>query len=650
MHELVGTEPEPGEAALDLFARVTDPDDIDVLRSRFSFDEPYSEGIVRLRGGGRTRYALLRTWAVAARPGRPARLCGLVVDVTDTHESPARVSEILEAISQAYFALDERWRFTYLNGVAESLLGRDRDQLLGVSIWDAFPDAVGTEFEVAYRRVLHDGVPVTFRAYYPPPLDGWFDVNAFPLGEGLCVYFDDVSERLRAEQERESLLRAERDARRSAEHARAELVRRASHDQLTGLPNREALNEHLDALLVGDGDGTPVTVLFIDLDRFKLINDSLGHAAGDELLTVIARRFRPVLRNHDVVARLGGDEFVVVLRGPSAIEAEGVAERLLEAVRRPVEVQGRKVVVTASIGICDAHAEPSAEALLRDADVALYRAKDAGRDQWARFDHRDRVAVLRRVRTEQDLRDALSKGQLFCEFQPEYRLVDGAVVGAEALLRWRHPAQGLVPPSRFVPIAEESGLIVAIGEWVLDAACEALADLGPPPGFTMWVNVAGRQLVRSGIVDYVRDLLRNHRLEPGQLGIEITESTLAESGQALVELQALHELGVRLAIDDFGTGYSSLARMRRFPVDLLKIDRSFVVDADRADGAAAIAAIVDLGHAFGAEVIAEGVDRPDMLAALRRTDCDHASGFLLARPAPLDALDLRPVDLRALER
>jgi diguanylate cyclase (GGDEF)-like protein len=450
-------------------------------------------------------------------------------------------------------------------------------------------------------------------------------------------------------EEREQLLLAERSARRAAEDARLELAHRASHDELTGLPNRVALDAALSAVLSGSGRTEPLAVLFVDVDRFKRINDSLGHAAGDVLLTELSQRFDTVLRPGDLVARLGGDEFVIVLRGASALGAEVVAERLLEVVRRPIEVQGRKVVITASVGICDAQPDADAETILRDADVALYRAKDGGRDQWARFEHRDRIDVLRRLRVEQDLRSATEAGELFCDFQPEYRLADGTVSGVEALLRWRHPTLGIVPPSNFVPIAEESGLIGAIGEWVVDTACRCVAELDAPPELTMWVNVSAHQLVRPGLARIVAESLARHRVEPRQLGVEVTESAVAARGRTGAELEALQSLGVRLAIDDFGTGYSSLSRMRRSPVDVLKVDRSFLVDTDGgADPMATFSAIVALGHAFGAEVTAEGVDRPEMIAALRETECDHAAGYILAPPAPLERLSLEPFPLAHL--
>jgi diguanylate cyclase (GGDEF)-like protein len=451
-------------------------------------------------------------------------------------------------------------------------------------------------------------------------------------------------------EERERLVLAELSARRAAEVARLELAHRASHDELTGLPNRAALDEVLRDVLSGPARTDPLAVLFVDVDRFKLINDSLGHAAGDALLTELSQRFDIVLRPGDLVARLGGDEFVVVLRGASALGAEVVAERLLDVVRRPIEVQGRKVVITASVGICDAQPDADAETILRDADVALYRAKDAGRDQWARFEHRDRIDVLRRLRVEQDLRTAIADGELFCDFQPEYRLADGTVSGVEALVRWRHPTLGIVPPSNFVPIAEESGLIGPIGEWVVDTACRSLAGLDAPPGFTMWVNVSAHQLVRPGLARRVAECLAHHGVDPHQLGMEVTESAVAEGGRTGAELEAVQALGVRLAIDDFGTGYSSLSRMRRSPVDVLKVDRSFLVDTDAAgtDPMATFSAIVALGHAFGAEVTAEGVDRPEMIAALRDTECDHAAGYILAPPVPLDRLSLEPFPLAHL--
>jgi len=643
--------PRESESALDVFRRLAHPDDLDAVVGGAPLSAGRSASVLRVVDGlGVPRHLLVRTSAEGDVDGTPSVVRGLVLDVTDMLESPARVCQLLDVMSQAYVALDGHLRVASMNRVAEHLLEVRAVEAVGSTLWSVMPSALGAGLEGALRRVVADVEPASVRIHDDGPGATWLDVRAYPMGNGACLYIDDVTATVGAEQERERLLLAERSARRAAEIARHELAHRASHDDLTGLPNRMALDAMLREALVGSARTGPLSVLFVDVDRFKLINDSLGHAAGDVLLTELSRRFDTVLRPGDRVARLGGDEFVVVLRGASALGAEVVAERLLEAVRRPIEVQGRKVVITASVGICDAQPDADAETLLRDADVALYRAKDAGRDQWARFEHRDRIDVLRRLRVEQDLRVALAEGELFLDYQPEYRLADGEVSGAEALLRWHHPSLGIVPPSNFVSIAEESGLIGPIGDWVIDTACADLAVLCPPPTFTMWVNVSAHQLVRPGLARRVAEAVARHGVDPTQLGIEVAESAVAERGRTGAELEALQRHGVRLAIDDFGTGYSSLARMRRSPVDVLKVDRTFLADSGVGgrDQLAAFSAIVALGHAFGAEVTAEGVDRPEMISALRGTACDHAAGYILAAPASLERLSLAPIPLDRL--
>ena len=379
-------------------------------------------------------------------------------------------------------------------------------------------------------------------------------------------------------------------------------------------------------------------VLFIDLDRFKLVNDSLGHAAGDQLLVEAAGRLGILVRPGDVVARIGGDEFVIALFGVDGAGAERVADRILAAMRVPVDVDGHRLFSSASIGVTSSRTSPrEISACLRDADVALYAAKNAGRDQVAWFDEESRRASVERLRTETDLRLALDRGELVLHYQASYDLVSGCPNGVEALMRWQHPQRGLVPPGEFIPVAEDSGLIAPMGQWALGEAARAARrwlDAGEP--VPVWVNVSGRQLRGPGLAGIVATVLAETGLPAALFGIEVTESVLAHSEAGPAELAALRAMGVGVAIDDFGTGYSSLGRLRDLPLDVLKIDRSFVADLDAEDGQAraVVAAVVELGHAIGASTIAEGVETEGQLRRLQAMGCDAACGFLLARPVP----------------
>lgn len=420
-------------------------------------------------------------------------------------------------------------------------------------------------------------------------------------------------------------------------------VHQATHDPLTGLPNRTLVLDRLEQALARLGrSGAPVSVLFVDLDRFKVVNDSLGHIAGDEALVHLAERLRAAVRQPDTVGRLAGDEFVVVCEDTDAREALAVADRVARARAEPLPLEAGETVVTASIGI--AHGEPGtgAEEMLRDSDVAMYRAKERGRSRIEIFDAAMRHRMLDRLEMERALRAAMHNGELCLHYQPIVCLDDGRVVAAEALLRWYHPARGMVGPAEFIPVAEESGLILPLGRWVLGQACTQLAvwRAAGRPGLRVTVNLSARQFGDPDLVGVVAGALRASGLPGEALWLEITESVLMEEAEATAEtLRALKALGVHLSVDDFGTGYSSLSYLKRFPVDALKIDRSFVDGlASDPEDEAIVTAVISLAQALNLEVVAEGVEEPAQLRKLHRLGCDAVQGYLFGPPRPPEHL------------
>jgi diguanylate cyclase (GGDEF)-like protein len=422
--------------------------------------------------------------------------------------------------------------------------------------------------------------------------------------------------------------------------AQAQVRHLSYHDTLTGLPNRAALRERLEQqLAVVRRLGEPLALLCLDLDHFKEVNDTLGHGAGDRLLQEMAERFRACVRQTDTVARHGGDEFVVLLPGvQGADEVELLCQRLLESAAAPVMLDGHQAHVGLSIGAALAPADGTEpDALMQHADIALYQAKADGRGTFRFFAAAMNERLQRRRGLELDLRRALGRGEFVLHFQPRFTSTPLQLAGLEALLRWQHPERGVIGPDQFVPLAEETGLVVPIGAWVLQEATRQIAAI---PGVFVSVNLSPVQFRRGDLVATVEQALAASGLEPGRLELEITEGILLEGTErSLQVLHRLKALGVKLAMDDFGTGYSSLSYLQSFPLDRIKIDRSFVAGlGSDPDAEAIVRAVVGLGRALRMATTAEGVEAPEQVAFLRAEGCEEMQGFLLSRPAPLAEL------------
>lgn len=419
----------------------------------------------------------------------------------------------------------------------------------------------------------------------------------------------------------------------------------AYHDPLTGLPNRVLFNDHLALELAhAQRNKRMLAVIFLDLDRFKTINDTLGHAMGDQLLQEVAKRLRSCLREGDTVARLGGDEFMLLLPGITHGEdVAKIARRILEVLKPPFNLEGRELHISSSLGISLYPSDGrNAETLIKNADAAMYRTKEQGRGTYQFYTPSMNAKAFERLILENDLRRALERQEFVVYYQPQVSLHTGQIVGVEALVRWQHPDRGIIPPMEFIPLAEETGLIVPLGDWVFRVACaqhRTWQEAGFPP-LRIAVNLSAHRFKQKGLIRDVVRILQETGLDPGYLELELTESHLMENVESTISL--LHELkalGIHLSIDDFGTGYSSLSYLKRFPIDTLKIDRSFVLDITHNPDDAAIAlAIIAMAHSLGLKVTAEGVETKEQLEFLRAHQCDTMQGYYFSRPVPAEVI------------
>ena len=541
--------------------------------------------------------------------------------------SEQRLQSLLSLSADWIWEQDAELRFTYVSEGIRTATGATPESLLGKrrlfdSSFEADPEAVAVyEACIAARRAFRD---FTFGRRRPDGSMRYIRTSGEPVFDeggnftGYRGISRDVTAATLAEQKVHELAR---------------------YDSLTGLPNRNMFLGELDrAMARAERQGSEFAVCFIDLDRFKTINDTLGHEAGDELLKAMAKRLQQSLRKADLVARLGGDEFVVMLEGGAeGSDLAAVAQKLLTAIAEPVLLQGCSFLVTASIGIGRYPADAQdAATLLKHADAAMYLAKDSGKNNIQFYTAELADLAARQFELESALRLALVRDELVLHYQPKVGVDSGRMLGLEALVRWNHPLRGMVPPGEFIPLAEERGLIVPLGRWVIQQACRQVRDwrnagLRAPP---VAVNLSARQFADETLVDHLVASMSTYGVTPADIEVELTESVLmSDPERANQVLGQLRQMGVRISIDDFGTGYSSLSYLKRFPAETVKIDRSFIsgLPGD-GDDTAITQAVIAMAHSLGLQVVAEGVETKEQLQALQRLGCDEAQGYLLGRP------------------
>ncbi|MFI5387523.1 MAG: EAL domain-containing protein, partial [Fimbriimonadales bacterium] len=564
-------------------------------------------------------------------------------DITDRRQAEDASRQNAELFSKAFQASPaaititdgETGSFVNVNNAFLRLTGYSDQETIGTSaeelgLWEE--PAERERFRQAFAR---SGSVANFEAVFQTRtgdlMYGVMSAEQIELDGRRCVLsiVHDITERKQAEQTINHL---------------------AYHDPLTGLPNRALFRDRLNtALARARRHKEVVSVMFLDLDRFKLVNDTLGHAVGDSLLQSVASQLKQLLREEDTIARIGGDEFTILLPDLALGDVTQVVERVLCCVKAPRSLGGREMRVTTSIGICQFPGDgDDSETLMRNADIAMYRAKEQGRDGYALYNESLDPAAEGRLELESDLRAAIERNEFVLFYQPIINVGSGGMIALEALVRWQHPERGLVAPGEFIPIAEETGLILPLGEWVIRTACrqtKAWQDAGLP-AVPVAVNLSGYRFHRSDPCANISEVLNETGLAPKYLHVEITESVVLQDIERTVEiLSDLRKMGVQISIDDFGTGYSSLSYLKRLPADSVKIDRSFVSGVDTDSNDAAIAtAIIAMAHSIGLRVIAEGVETVDQLAFLRERRCDEFQGFLRARPMPAIEVELLLAD------
>ncbi|MCW2314501.1 diguanylate cyclase (GGDEF)-like protein/PAS domain S-box-containing protein [Rhodoblastus acidophilus] len=618
------------------FVALAHPDDRDeldrVFRAAVKARAPFAHAC-RLRfGDGRIKWVDLRAM-MHAHAGRVRRVSGTMQDITARRQADEEISlaaRVFDNSLNGVVITDAKNRILRINRAFTRILGYQHEELVGKTtavlksdrhdatfyraLWRELKNAGEWQGEIWDRRKDGGVTPL------------WQSISAVRDSRGDVINYIGVFYDLS-------------DQKRAAAH----IHHLAYYDALTDLPNRQSFNDSCEqALKLARRDRTNLAVLFLDLDRFKYVNDTLGHPVGDELLRGVARRIKRALRQSDIIARLGGDEFIVLAQGVAHPDAAArIAEKIIHTLAKPFSIDGHRLEIRVSVGIsCFPHDGADAATLIKNADLALYKAKEEGRDQFRFFEASLMAKAREKLFLEAELRAALERGELFLHYQPQFSLADGRLVGSEALARWRHAERGMIPPDKFIAIAEECGLIVPLGEWALRAACRQgeewrRAGLGP---HRIAVNMSGLQLERADFVATVARILAETGLPPDWLELEVTETyVMRQPEKSARALEGLRALGIALSIDDFGAGQSSLAYLKRLPVQSLKIDRSFITDLPFGENEAAITrAIIALGHSLHLKVLAEGVETPAQADFLRGLGCDQAQGYFYSRPVDVE--------------
>lgn len=542
-----------------------------------------------------------------------------MLDKTNT-----QLTNILESITEAFCSIDDNWRITYANKETEHLFAASKDQLIGKSLWDALPETLSLRFYKQFNKAFSEKVSVVFEDFNQQ-YNKWYEVRAYPSDYGLGVYFNDITERKRSEERIKHI---------------------AYHDPLTNIPNRTLFKDRLEREIVrAKRNNQMLGVMFLDLDKFKEINDTLGHDVGDRMLQSVAKRLDGCLREGDTVARIGGDEFLLLLpEVDHKANITMVSDRIINSLKQPFNFNGHEFYITTSIGItiCPEDGD-EAEILLKNADTAMYYAKEKGRNNYQFYRPTMNINDSVKLMKESSLRHALQRKEFILHYQPLLNVNTGQFIGVEAVVRWKHPDLGLLSPSEFISLAESTGLIVPIGEWILRTACaqcriwqdSLLQDL------CVSVNISYRQFYQQDMVETISNILNQTGLHPKYLQIEITEN-FAQQNPELIQtmLQKLKNLGVGISLDDFGTGYSSLTQLKQLPVDTLKIDRSFIKDINKnTNDEAIIKTVISMAQNMNLQVVAEGVETKEQLEFLKNGCCEQMQGYLFSKPVPPDQLE-----------
>jgi diguanylate cyclase (GGDEF)-like protein/PAS domain S-box-containing protein len=594
--------------------------ELNALRAAVAAGDSHTCTLRNYRKDGSAFWSHMHLFPVRDCGGAITNFAAFLEDVSETIHAQqtaasvhARFTTVLENISDGCFSVDREWRFIYINARGAAWLGRQPSDLLGKNMWDEFPEGIGGPFDDTYRRALASQEFASCENFYEP-LGIWIEVRAYPSQNGLTVFFANITERKEAEER---------------------LVHLATHDTLTGLHNRFSCLRAIDEALACD---SMIGVLFVDLDHFKEVNDAHGHRAGDVALQEIGHRLASFADDDTMVARISGDEFVFVLTNADPESAKALAASVLQRMAEPIAVDHLKVTVGASIGIAlGKPGEVTADELLNNADAAMYAAKDNGRHTFNLFSPQSARLLKERLQLRQEVFSALERRQFVLYYQPQVSAANGAVVGAEALLRWDHPRLGILAPGAFLSMLEDSPAITAVGAWVCEEACRQAREwelLGYR--LQMAVNVSPRQLTDENLPPMLKNLVAHYGLDTECIKLEVTESMLTQDiEKAASVLRSLQQEGFRIALDDFGTGYSNLSYLRQFPITAIKIDRSFVQEIEQDRRCLDIVnGVIAFAKSLKLAVICEGIETEAQACAIRSTECDVLQGYLIGKPMP----------------